>query len=126
MLFFSFSTFPIRYQNIYCSSTLSFLYKPFLLGLGKQICDIMKRILLFLVGAVMALSMFAQKLTSVRSFEYLDYVTPHPYDVRKATLGGESLTISYNPNTGYGIKFRYIFRNINISVKFNIQLFNHL
>ena len=35
---------------------------------------------LFLVGAVMALSMFAQKLTSVRSFEYLDYVTPHPYD----------------------------------------------
>ena len=45
----------------------------------------------------MALSMFAQKLTSVRSFEYLDYVTPHPYDVRKATLGGESLTISYNP-----------------------------
>ena len=62
--------------------------------------------------------MFAQKLTSVRSFEYLDYVTPHPYDVRKATLGGESLTISYNPNTGYGIKFRYIFRNINISVKF--------
>ena len=100
------------------SLTLSFLYKPFLLGLGKQICDIMKRILLFLVGAVMALSMFAQKLTSVRSFEYLDYVTPHPYDVRKATLGGESLTISYNPNTGYGIKFRYIFRNINISVKF--------
>lgn len=100
------------------SLTLSFLYKPFLLGLGKQICDIMKRILLPLVGAVMALSMFAQKLTSVRSFEYLDYVTPHPYDVRKATLGGESLTISYNPNTGYGIKFRYIFRNINISVKF--------
>lgn len=78
----------------------------------------MKRILLFLVGAVMALSMFAQKLTSVRSFEYPDYVTPHPYDVRKATLGGESLTISYNPNTGYGIKFRYMFRNINISVKF--------
>lgn len=66
----------------------------------------------------MALSMFAQKLTSVRSFEYPDYVTPHPYDVRKATLGGESLTISYNPNTGYGIKFRYMFRNINISVKF--------
>lgn len=62
--------------------------------------------------------MFAQKLTSVRSFEYPDYVTPHPYDVRKATLGGESLTISYNPNTGYGIKFRYMFRNINISVKF--------
>lgn len=26
------------------SLTLSFLYKPFLLGLGKQICDIMKRI----------------------------------------------------------------------------------
>lgn len=25
MLFFSFSTFPIRYQNIYCSSTLSFI-----------------------------------------------------------------------------------------------------
>lgn len=24
MLFFSFSTFPIRYQNTYCSSTLSF------------------------------------------------------------------------------------------------------
>ena len=62
--------------------------------------------------------MFAQKSTSVRSFEYPDYVTPHPYDVRKATLGGESLTISYYPNTGYGIKFRYMFRNINISVKF--------
>lgn len=78
----------------------------------------MKRILLFLVGVVIALSMFAQKSTSVRSFEYPDYVTPHPYDVRKATLGGESLTISYYPNTGYGIKFRYMFRNINISVKF--------
>lgn len=27
MLFFSFSTFPIRYQNIYCSSTLRGLIK---------------------------------------------------------------------------------------------------
>ncbi len=47
MLFFSFSTSPIRYQNIYCSSTLSFLYK-ILLGLGVLIISPMKKYLLIL------------------------------------------------------------------------------
>lgn len=47
MLFFSFSTSPIRYQNIYCSSTFSFLYK-ILLGLGVLIISPMKKYLLIL------------------------------------------------------------------------------
>ena len=47
MLFFSFSTSQIRYQNIYCSSTLSFLYK-ILLGLGVLIISPMKKYLLIL------------------------------------------------------------------------------
>ena len=47
MLFFSFSTSPIRYQSIYCSSTFSFLYK-ILLGLGVLIISPMKKYLLIL------------------------------------------------------------------------------
>lgn len=35
MLFFSFSTFPIRYQNIYCSSTLPCLMGKGLPGTGE-------------------------------------------------------------------------------------------
>lgn len=59
------------------SLTLSFLYKPFLLGLGKQICDIMKRILLFLVGALMKLSMLARKTLSVSTFKHSNYSMTH-------------------------------------------------
>ena len=47
MLFFSFSTFQTLNQNIYCSSTLSFLYK-ILLGLGVLIISPMKKYLLIL------------------------------------------------------------------------------
>lgn len=67
---------------------------------------------------VIALNVFTQNTSSIKSFEYPDYVTPHPYDVRKITLGGEPLKITYSPNTGYGISFKYLFRNISLSVKY--------
>lgn len=67
----------------------------------------MKRTLLFLLSVIMVLSAYAQKSTSIKAFEYPDYLCPNPY-TGKPIYGGNTLEISYSEKkNSYGIDFRY-------------------
>ena len=67
----------------------------------------MKRTLLFLMSVIMVLSAYAQKSTSIKAFEYPDYLCPNPY-TGKPIYGGNTLEISYSEKkNSYGIDFRY-------------------
>lgn len=55
----------------------------------------------------MVLSAYAQKSTSIKAFEYPDYLCPNPY-TGKPIYGGNTLEISYSEKkNSYGIDFRY-------------------
>lgn len=76
----------------------------------------MKRTLLFLMSVIMVLSAYAQKSTSIKAFEYPDYLCPNPY-TGKPIYGGNTLEISYSEKkNSYGIEFRYG------SVKYSLSL----
>ena len=74
----------------------------------------MKRILLFIAMVIVTVAMSAQESTSVRSFEYSNYLCPNPYTGRPI-YGGESLEISYSSKLGsYGIDFKYGFIRLSL------------
>lgn len=100
------------------SLTLSFLYKPFLSGLWEVNHSIMKRTLLFLMSVIMVLSAYAQKSTSIKTFEYPDYLCPNPY-TGKPIYGGNTLEISYSEKkSSYGIEFRYGYVKYSLSLSY--------
>lgn len=66
----------------------------------------------------MALSAYAQKSTSVKVFEYPDYLCPNPY-TGEPIYGGSTLEISYsNKNSFYGIEFWYGYIKYSLSLSY--------
>ena len=67
---------------------------------------------------IVTVAMSAQESTSVRSFEYSNYLCPNPYTGRPI-YGGESLEISYSSKLGsYGIDFKYGFIRYRLSLSY--------
>ena len=78
----------------------------------------MKRTLLFLMSVIMVLSAYAQKSTSVKTFEYPDYLCPNPY-TGKPIYGGSTLEVSHSEKkNSYGIEFRYGYVKYSLSLSY--------
>ena len=108
---------PLKTDN-YNSLTLSFYITLSLLGLWKVNHRIMKRTLLFLMSVIMVLSAYAQKSTSIKAFEYPDYLCPNPY-TGKPIYGGNTLEISYSEKkNSYGLEFRYGYVKYSLSLSY--------
>lgn len=66
----------------------------------------------------MSLCVYAQNSTSVKSFTYPDYLSPHPY-TGNPMYSGETIEISYSAKTStYGIDFRYGYLGFMLSLKY--------
>lgn len=66
----------------------------------------------------MVLSTYAQKSTSIKTFEYPDYLCPNPY-TGKPIYGGNTLEISYSEKkNSYGIEFRYGYVKYSLSLSY--------
>lgn len=78
----------------------------------------MKRTFLFLMSVIMVLSAYAQKSTSIKAFEYPDYLCPNPY-TGKPIYGGNTLEISYSEKkNSYGIEFGYGYMKYSLSLSY--------
>ena len=78
----------------------------------------MKRTLLFLMSVIMVLSAYAQKSTSIKAFEYPNYLCPNPY-TGKPIYGGNTLEISYSEKkNSYGMEFRYGYVKYSLSLSY--------
>lgn len=78
----------------------------------------MKRTLLFLMSVMMVLSAYAQNSTSVKAFEYPDYLCPNPY-TGEPIYGGSTLEISYSETkSSYGIEFEYGYMKYSLSLSY--------
>lgn len=70
------------------------------------------------MSVIMVLSAYAQKTTSVKTFEYPDYLCPNPY-TSKPIYGGSTLEISYSEKkNSYGIEFRYGYAKYSLSLSY--------
>lgn len=70
------------------------------------------------MSVVIGFSVLAQKTTSVKSFEYPNYLCPSPYTGRPI-YGGNTLEISYSSKLGsYGIDFKYGFIRYMLSLSY--------
>ena len=66
----------------------------------------------------MVLSAYAQKSTSVKTFEYPDYLCPNPY-TGKPIYGGSTLEVSHSEKkNSYGIEFRYGYVKYSLSLSY--------
>lgn len=66
----------------------------------------------------MVLSAYAQKSTSIKAFEYPDYLCPNPY-TGKPIYGGNTLEISYSEKkNSYGMEFRYGYVKYSLSLSY--------
>ena len=87
-------------------------------GLWKAKHGIMKRTLLFLMSVIMVLSAYAQKSTSIKAFEYPNYLCPNPY-TGKPIYGSNTLEISYSEKkNSYGMEFRYGYVKYSLSLSY--------
>lgn len=70
------------------------------------------------MSVIMVLSAYAQKNTSVKTFEYPDYLCPNPY-TGKPIYGGSTLEVSHSEkNNSYGIEFRYGYMKYSLSLSY--------
>lgn len=78
----------------------------------------MKRALLFLMSVIMVLSVYAQNSTTIKSFEYPDYLCSNPY-TGKPIYGGSTLKISYSEKkSSFGIEFGYGYMKYSLSLSY--------
>ena len=70
------------------------------------------------MSVIMVLSAYAQKSTSIKAFEYPDYLCPNPY-TGKPIYGGNTLEISYSEKkNSYGMEFRYGYVKYSLSLSY--------
>lgn len=70
------------------------------------------------MSVIMVLSAYAQKSTSIKAFEYPNYLCPNPY-TGKPIYGGNTLEISYSEKkNSYGMEFRYGYVKYSLSLSY--------
>lgn len=71
-----------------------------------------------MMSVIIVLSAYAQNTTSVKAFEYPDYLCPNPY-TGEPIYGGSTLEISYSEKkNSYGIEFRYGYVKYSLSLSY--------